>query len=170
MMRNFFLLWLRHFPRKMLEDNQNHNTVRNFSLYNIRFLKSSSKRSKNTEGEGSRLFEKNPNISRFFLGMAFLYSLILSAALLQPTPWLLLLSFCHFQNPCHLANMWLPCLPSCLFSLTYCLLPPSYSPSIPLANLLYLPTPSDLPAPPAPPVLQGDTLACPPCPAVPPFS
>ena len=43
------------FSRKMLEDNQNPNTERNFSLYNIRFLKSSSKRFKNTGGVGEKI-------------------------------------------------------------------------------------------------------------------
>ena len=57
------------FPRKMLEDNQNPNSVRNFSLYNIRFLESSSKHSKNTGGGGVvKAVWKNPNKSRFFLG------------------------------------------------------------------------------------------------------
>ena len=36
MMRYFFLLWLRHFPRKMGEDDQYLNTLRNFSSYKIR--------------------------------------------------------------------------------------------------------------------------------------
>ena len=66
---SFFLLWDRHFPRKMWEDDQNPNTLKNFSSYKIRFLKSSSKRSKNTGG-GSRLFGKNSNRNRFFLWMA----------------------------------------------------------------------------------------------------
>ena len=45
-----FFLWFGHFPRKMGEDDQNPNTLRDFSSYKIRFLKSSSKRSKNTGG------------------------------------------------------------------------------------------------------------------------
>ena len=31
-----FLLWVRHFPRKMEEDDQNTNTLRNFSSYKIK--------------------------------------------------------------------------------------------------------------------------------------
>ena len=58
-----FLLWVRHFPRKMEEDDQNTNTLRIFSLYKIKFLKSSSKRSKNTGGGRSRQFGKNPNVN-----------------------------------------------------------------------------------------------------------
>ena len=45
----------------MEEDDQNPNTLRNFSSTKIRFKKNSSKRSKDTGG-GSRLFGKNPNI------------------------------------------------------------------------------------------------------------
>ena len=55
----------------MGEDDQNPNTLRDFSLTKIRFYKSSSKYSKNTGG-GSRPFGKTPNVSRFFLGMASL--------------------------------------------------------------------------------------------------
>ena len=62
-----FLLWVRHFPRKMGEDDQSPNTLKNFSSYEIRFKKGSLKHSKNTGG-GSRLFGKNPNISIFFPG------------------------------------------------------------------------------------------------------
>ena len=68
-----FLLWVKHFPRKIREDDQNLNTLRNFSSYKIRFKKSASKRSKNTGGGGgSRPFGKIPNGSRFFLCMASL--------------------------------------------------------------------------------------------------
>ena len=34
-----FLLWVRHFPRKMGEDDQNPNALRNFSSYKGRFFK-----------------------------------------------------------------------------------------------------------------------------------
>jgi hypothetical protein len=61
-MRYFFLLWVRYFTRKMGEDDQNPNTLRNFSSYKIRFTKRSSKRSKNTGGGGSRPFGKNLKI------------------------------------------------------------------------------------------------------------
>ena len=37
MMRYFFLLWLRYFPRKIREDDQNPNTLRNLISYKIRF-------------------------------------------------------------------------------------------------------------------------------------
>ena len=73
MMRYFFLLLLRHFPRKMGEDDQNPNTLRKFSSYKIGFKKSSSKRSKNTGGEGgSRSFGKFQTEADFFMGMASL--------------------------------------------------------------------------------------------------
>ena len=37
MMRYFYLLWVWHFPKKMGENDQNTNTLRNFSSYKIRF-------------------------------------------------------------------------------------------------------------------------------------
>ena len=62
-----FLLWVRHFPRKMEEDDQNTNTLRNFSLYKIKFLKSSSKRSKNTGGgEVKAVWKKSKRKQIFF--------------------------------------------------------------------------------------------------------
>ena len=69
-MRYFFLLWLRHFPRKMEEDDQNPNTLRNFISYKIRFLKSSSKRSKNTGG-GVKAVRKNSKQNQIFSGDGF---------------------------------------------------------------------------------------------------
>jgi hypothetical protein len=51
----------------MLEDNQNPNTVRNFSLYNIRFLKSSLKRSKNTGGGVKAVWKKSKRKQIFFV-------------------------------------------------------------------------------------------------------
>ena len=48
----FFLHWLSHFSRKSWENDQNPNTVRNFSPYTIRFLKSSLKEFKNHGGGG----------------------------------------------------------------------------------------------------------------------
>ena len=38
MMRYFFLLWLRHFPMKMGEDDQNLNILKNFSSSKIWFF------------------------------------------------------------------------------------------------------------------------------------
>ena len=63
----------------MWEDNQNPNAVRNFSLYKIRFLKSSSKRSKSTGGEGQGHLEKIQTEADLFLRMASL-----SLGLCQP--------------------------------------------------------------------------------------
>ena len=60
---------------KIGEGDENPNTLRNFSSYNIRILKSSSKRSKNTRGGGSRPFGKIPNGSRFFFSDGFPKSL-----------------------------------------------------------------------------------------------
>ena len=50
------------------EDDQNLNTLRNFSLYKLRFLKSSSKESTN-KGGGLRPLRKHLKQNRFFLRM-----------------------------------------------------------------------------------------------------
>jgi hypothetical protein len=71
-MRSFFLLWLKHFPRKIWEDDQNPNTLRNFSSYKIRFKKSSSKRSKNTGG-GIKAVLKNSKQRQIFSSYGFPY-------------------------------------------------------------------------------------------------
>ena len=51
---------------KIREDDQNPNTLRNFSSYKIGFLKSSSKRSKNTGGGVQGRLEKFQTEAEFF--------------------------------------------------------------------------------------------------------
>ena len=51
MIRYIFLLWVTYFPRKIGEDDPNPNT--------LRFLKSSSKRSKNTGGRVKAVWKKS---------------------------------------------------------------------------------------------------------------
>ena len=73
-MRNFFLLWFRHYPRKLLEEDKNPKTLRNFNPYKKGLKKVPQRVSKTQGGEGwgSRPFGKNPNRSRFFLKTASL--------------------------------------------------------------------------------------------------
>ena len=71
----FFALmhWLRHFPRKLWEDNQNPNTLKNFYPYKISFFLKFVKGIHKYRGEeGSRIFGKNQNRSRYFLRIASL--------------------------------------------------------------------------------------------------
>ena len=63
MIRYFFLLSVRHFPIKIGEGDQNPNT---FSSYKKRFLKSFSKRSKNTGGGVKAVWKKSKRKQIFF--------------------------------------------------------------------------------------------------------
>ena len=73
MIKNFFLLWLGHFLRKMGKGDQNPNTLSNFSLYKIGFKKSSLKESKNTKGGGVKTVEKKSKLKLIFPSDDFPY-------------------------------------------------------------------------------------------------
>ena len=66
--KELIFLWFGHFPRKMWAGDQNPKTLRNFSLYKIKFLKSPSNDSKNTRGGVKAVWTFSNQKTDFFLG------------------------------------------------------------------------------------------------------